>query len=60
VLLLLLLHNLQVALDPWWPLLPSESAALKGWQTNSPLLVLGSQVSPATTTFISSVDGGCC
>lgn len=34
-----------IALDPWWPLLPSNSAALKGWQTNSPLLVLGSQVS---------------
>jgi hypothetical protein len=33
-----------VALDPWWPLLPSGSAALKGWQTSSPLLVLGSQV----------------
>lgn len=33
-----------VALDPWWPLLPSQSAALMGWQTRSPLLVLGSQV----------------
>lgn len=33
-----------VALDPWWPLLPSGSAALSGWQTSSPLLVLGSQV----------------
>lgn len=33
-----------VAFDPWWPLLPTNSAALKGWQTNSPLLVLGSQV----------------
>ncbi|WIA15413.1 hypothetical protein OEZ85_002066 [Tetradesmus obliquus] len=32
-----------VALDPWWPLLPSQSAALMGWQTRSPLLVLGSQ-----------------
>lgn len=33
-----------IAFDPWWPLLPSNSAALKGWQTNGPLLVLGSQV----------------
>jgi hypothetical protein len=33
-----------IAFDPWWPLLPTNSAALKGWQTNGPLLVLGSQV----------------
>ncbi|KAF6266434.1 platelet-activating factor acetylhydrolase, isoform II-domain-containing protein [Scenedesmus sp. NREL 46B-D3] len=32
-----------VALDPWWPLLPSGGAALSGWRTRSPLLVLGSQ-----------------
>lgn len=36
-----------IALDPWWPLLPSNSAALKGWQTAGPLLVLGSQVGAA-------------
>jgi hypothetical protein len=32
------------ALDPWWPLLPSNCAALNGWKTSGPLLVLGSQV----------------
>lgn len=42
-----------IALDPWWPLLPSNSAALKGWQTNGPLLVLGSQVGAAELSELS-------
>ncbi|KAF8056475.1 Ranbp10 [Scenedesmus sp. PABB004] len=32
-----------IALDPWWPLLPEKSAALNGWRTSTPLLVIGSQ-----------------
>jgi alpha-beta hydrolase superfamily lysophospholipase len=47
-----------VALDPWWPLLPSGSAALKGWETRSPLLVLGSQVRANTYKHI-VFPGGC-
>eukprot|EP00877_Chromochloris_zofingiensis_P001284 jgi/Chrzof1/11156/Cz05g26010.t1 len=31
-----------VALDPWWPLLPHDNAALHGWRTQAPLLVIGS------------------
>ena len=31
-----------ISLDPWWPALPSESAALRGWRTKNPLLVVGS------------------
>ncbi|CAL8469911.1 g9453 [Coccomyxa elongata] len=31
-----------VALDPWWGALPADCAALLGWKTDSPLLVMGS------------------
>lgn len=31
-----------VAFDPWWYALPEDSAALCGWRTRAPLLVLGS------------------
>lgn len=44
-----------IALDPWWPLLPSNSAALKGWQTNGPLLVLGSQVGSGVLALTTSM-----
>jgi hypothetical protein len=44
-----------IAFDPWWPLLPSNSAALKGWQTNGPLLVLGSQVGHSNPSWLDVV-----
>lgn len=31
-----------VCLDPWWPALFPETAALDAWRTKSPLLILGS------------------
>lgn len=31
-----------VCLDPWWPALPPQSAALTGWATRAPVLVIGS------------------
>lgn len=31
-----------ICLDPWWPALPAESAALSGWRTKNPILVVGS------------------
>lgn len=36
------LYRCGVCLDPWWPALPQNSAALSGWQTKAPLLVVGS------------------
>ncbi|KDD75890.1 hypothetical protein H632_c451p0, partial [Helicosporidium sp. ATCC 50920] len=33
-----------VALDPWWPALPTDAAALNQWRTRSPLLIVGSWV----------------